>query len=59
MCVKHRFSSLFLLSKLLLSVFKMTLVGLKAGIIKPYQRKKFILKSTALNLFKLDFNKSN
>lgn len=58
-CVKHRFSSLFLLSKLFLSVLKMALVGLKAGITKAYQRKKIIFKSSALNLLELDFNISN
>lgn len=48
LCVKHQFSSLFLLSKLLLSVLKMASVGLKAGIIKSYQ---------GINLF-LSRNKS-
>lgn len=59
MCIKHRFSSLFLLSKLFLSVLKMASVGLNAGIIKSYQEEKFILKSGALNLLEIDFNISN
>jgi len=46
LCVKRQFSSLFLWSKLLLSVLKMASVGLKAGIIKSYQGINLFRKTT-------------
>lgn len=58
LCVKHQFSSLFLSSKLLLSVLKMASVGLEAGIIKSYQGINKFWKRT-LKFFEPEFSMSD